>query len=55
MFKFKSRVFDCREMGEIEGGHTCQNICNYIQDMLSSLNITLDRVKVFFARQCKKS
>ena len=43
-FDYKHRVLHCREM---EGDHTGQNICNYIQDMLSNLKITLDRVHVF--------
>ena len=43
-FKYKHRVLHCREM---EGEHNGQKICNYIQDMLSNWNITLDRVVVF--------
>ena len=31
----------------MEGEHTDQNICNYIQNMLSNLNITLDHVHIF--------
>ena len=43
----QSCVLHCRE---VEGEHTGQNICNFIQDMLSNWNITLDRVYVFFLR-----
>ena len=50
-FEFKHRVWHCREM---EGEHTGQNICNYNQDMLRYLNITLDHGHVFL-RQCKKN
>ena len=54
-FEFKHRVLHCREM---EGEHTGQNICNYIKDMLSNWNITLDRVHIFLrdnARNIKRT
>ena len=50
-FDYKHRVLHCREM---EGDHTGQNICNYIQDMLSNLMITLNRVHVFLQDNARK-
>ena len=47
-FVFKHRVLHCHE---IKGEDTGQNICNYIRDMFSNRNITLDRNHVFF---CEK-
>ena len=44
----------CFALLEMEGKHTGQNICNYIQVMLSNLNITFDRVQVFFLRDYAK-
>ena len=49
-FKCKHRVWHCREM-VIE--HTGKNICNYIQYMLSSVNITLDNIHVFLRDNTK--